>query len=116
MSGAIHSFLELHTPYRVCEEVDDCNTAIEKAKERTCDVILLDVGMSSKPTGIETALAIRQALPQTKIVGFSTGSGQPEAHEVAAAYLDAVLSKKDGLSDLARIVRSLVASTDFGQG
>ena len=65
-------------------------------------MILLDLSMT-KPTGVETAFALRQILPQAKLVGFLT-SGV----EFAPAGLDAVLSKRDGLTELAEIVMSLL--------
>ena len=107
MSGAIHAFLEVHTPHRVCGEVSDGNAAIEKAKERSCAMILLDLSMSC-PTGFETALVMRQILPHAKIVGFSTAGGELGERQLAAASLDAILSKRDGLAELAKIVCSLL--------
>ena len=107
MSGAIRSFLEARIPHRVFAEASDGRAAIEKAKQSSCDMILLDLSMT-KPTGAETALALRQILPQAKIVGFSTAGVDLGAQELAAAGLDAVLFKQDGLAELAGIVVSLL--------
>jgi DNA-binding NarL/FixJ family response regulator len=55
---AIRSFLEVQTPYRVCGEADDSIVALEKARESSCDLILLNLSMP-KRTDAETALALR---------------------------------------------------------
>lgn len=70
-------------------------------------MIVLDLSMSN-PTGFETALVVRQILPHAKIVGFSTAGREVGERQLAAASLDAVLSKQDGLAELARIVCSLL--------
>ena len=114
MSGAIRSFLELHIPSSICREVGDGSAAIEKAKELSCDLIVLDLSLSTNPNGVETALALRQVRPQTKIVGFSTATGKPGEGDLVAANLDAVLTKRDGLAELGEVVRSLLSTT--GQG
>jgi DNA-binding NarL/FixJ family response regulator len=68
--GAIRKFIENTTRYRVCDEAGDGQSAIQKAKEVCCDLVLLDIVMPIM-SGVETASALRTALPETKIVGFS---------------------------------------------
>jgi len=104
---AIRSFLEVHTPYRVCGEADDSNVAVEKARESNCDLILLNLSIP-KPTDAEAALALRNVLPRVKIVGFSTAGEELRAQTLAEAGFDVVLSKRDGLEKLAATVMALL--------
>jgi DNA-binding NarL/FixJ family response regulator len=104
---AIRSFLEVHTPYRVCGEANDSIVAVEKARESNCDLILLNLSMP-KPTDAEAALALRSVLPRVKIVGFSTAGEELGAQRLAEAGFDAVLSKREGLQKLAATVMALL--------
>ena len=107
MSDAIRSYLEVHTPYRICGEADDGTAAIEKATESSCDLILLDASML---TSVETAAALRDILPRLKIVGFSTAGQEVQVRRLAAAGFDVVLSKQDGVAKLAETVRALLSA------
>lgn len=107
MRGAIRSFLEARTSYRVCGEVGDRAAAVEKAREFKCDIILLGLSRST-PTAVETASVLRSIVPQAKIVGFSTSGEEAGAPMVTTTSFDAVLSKHDGLAKLASIMRVLL--------
>jgi len=111
--GAIRLFLEAHTPYKVCGDVDYGVAAVEKAKEASCSMILLNLSMPML-TGVETALALRGVLPRAKIVGFSMANEEFGAKMVGTGF-DVVLSKDDGLDKLAETVRSLLPATDSQQ-
>jgi DNA-binding NarL/FixJ family response regulator len=104
---AIRSFLEVHTPYRLCGEANDSIVAVEKARESNCDLILLNLSMP-KPTDGEAALALRSVLPRVKIVGFSTAGEELGAQTLAEAGFDVVLSKRDGLEKLTATVMALL--------
>jgi DNA-binding NarL/FixJ family response regulator len=105
--GAIRSFLEARTAYRVCGDVGDAAAAIEKATEFKCDLILLGPS-GSMTAAVETASILRGILPQAKIVGFSMGGEEAGAQMVVPASFDAILSKHDGLAKLSAIVRMLL--------
>jgi len=109
--GAIREFFETKTSYRVCDEADDGLSAIQKAEDRHCDLVLLDLSMPNL-NGVETATKLRRTLPQAKIVGFSAlGMNGDLADElVATKNFDAVLSKVDGLVKLAEAVKSLLSN------
>src|SRR5262249_10915484 len=112
--GAIRSFLEIRTRYKVCGEAGDGIAAIEKARAASCDLILLDLAMPNL-SGVEAAPVLRSMLPQTKIVGFSILAEEFGAEELAAVGFDVVLSKRDGLAKLAETLRSLLpADTTAG--
>lgn len=107
MRDAVRSFLEVHTPYRVCAEADHSIVAVEKARESNCALILLNLSML-KPTDAEAALALRSVLPWVKMVGFSTAGEELGAQTLAEAGFDVVLSKRDGLEKLAATVMALL--------
>jgi len=79
----------------------------KKAKDFCCDLVLLDIAMPIL-NGVETASALRAALPQTKIVGFSALGYEPGPELVASKKFDVVLSKRDGLVKLVDVVKSLM--------
>lgn len=103
MRGAIRFFHEVRTPYRVCGDVGYGVVAIEKAKEASCDLILLNLSVPML-TGVETASILRGILPQAKIVGFSMAGEEVGAQMVGTGF-DVVLSKHDGLAKLEATVR-----------
>jgi len=87
--------------------VGDGLGAVQKAKELCCELVLLDIGMP-KVNGVETASALRLALPDIKIVGFSMLAEELGQELVALKTCDAVLSKFDGLTELVETLKSLM--------
>ena len=92
MRGAIRQVVQTRTRFRVCDEAGDGHTAIQKATDYRCDLVLLDIGMP-QPDGVETAAALRRVLPNTKIVGLSMLSKEIGEKLVAQEKFDAFLSK-----------------------
>ena len=107
--GAIRQFFETRTSYRVCDEADDGLSAIQKAEDSRCDLILLDLSMPNL-SGVEAATILRRTLPEAKIVGFSAlrGDADLRGELIASGNFDAVLSKLDGLEKLAEAVKALL--------
>jgi len=108
--GAIRQFFETKTSYRVCNEADDGLSAIQKAEDSRCDLILLDLSMPSL-NGVQAATILRRTLPEAKIVGFSALGGDAGLGDelIASRTFDAVLSKFDGLEKLAEAVKALLS-------
>jgi len=104
--GAIRRFVETKTCLGVCEAVDGLN-AIQKAKEACCELALLDIGMPQLD-GLETASALRLALPNIRLVAFSALAAELGEELVARKTFDAVLSKFDGLTKLLETLKSLI--------
>ena len=105
MRGAIRDFIEVTTPYRVCGAVDDGISAIQKATESRCDLILLHL-RAPVSDSMETASLLRNKLPHVKVVGFSSvdvGNGKSPA-----TGFDAVIAKQDGLSKLVEALKALM--------
>lgn len=105
MRGAIRDFIEATTAYQVCGTVDNGKSAIQKATEWCCDLILLHL-RAPVSDSVETASLLRSKLPQVKVVGFSSvelGSG-----ESPPTAFDAVIAKQDGLSKLVETLKALM--------
>jgi len=65
--SAIAALLSRQANFQVCGEAADAAQAMEKARELQPDLILLDISMPGA-NGLETARALRQELPQAKIL------------------------------------------------
>lgn len=105
--GAIRQVVQARTRFRVCDEAGDGRTAIQKATDYCCDLVLLDIGMP-QPDGVETAAALRRVLPKTKIIGLSILSKEIGERLVAQGKFDAFLSKLDGLTKLVETLNSFM--------
>jgi len=105
--GAVRRVVEAKTRLTVCDEASDGLSAIQKATNVGCDLVLLDINMPGL-SGIETASALRLALPNTKIVGFSVLAKELGEQLVAQKKFDAVLSKLHGIMKLVETLKSLI--------
>jgi two-component system, chemotaxis family, protein-glutamate methylesterase/glutaminase len=105
--GAIRKSVETTTRFRVCGEAENGLEAVQKAMDRNCDLVLLDIGMPHL-NGIEAAKRLRLALPRVKLVAFSMLVSELQEELLASNTFDAILSKSAGLSRLMDILKSLV--------
>jgi DNA-binding NarL/FixJ family response regulator len=104
--GAVRHFIEATTPYKVCDAVDDGVSAIHKAMEARCEVILLNLSMPLQDSLVTVAL-LRSKLPHVKIVGFSASMDLGNRVSQATGF-DAVLTNQDGLSELVATLKALM--------
>lgn len=109
MRGAIRHVVEERTRFKVCDEAGDGYSAIQKATDYCCDLVLLDIAMPHLD-GVKTAAELRRTLPDTKIVGFSMVAKEVGERLVAQGTFDAFLTKFDGLTKLVRTLRSLLSA------
>jgi DNA-binding NarL/FixJ family response regulator len=105
--GAIRAFIEATTSYKVCDAVDNDTSAIHKAKENLCDLILLHLTTPLQDS-LVTVSVLRDKLPHLKIVGFSTLSFDKGDLVSPSIGFDAVLTRQDGLSKLVEILKALL--------
>jgi DNA-binding NarL/FixJ family response regulator len=112
--GAIRQVVQARTRFRVCDEAGDGHTAIQKATDYCCDLVLLDIGMP-QPDGVETAATLRRVVPNAKIVGLSMLSKEIGERLVAQGKFDAFLSKLDGLTKLVEILNSFMPDSSAEQ-
>ena len=103
----MREFIEATTPYKVCEAVDDGVSAIHRATENQCDLILLNLSMPLQDSLVTVSL-LRSKLPHIKIVGFSASSADLGNRVSAETGFDAVLTKEDGLSELVATLKALM--------
>ena len=110
MRGAVRHFIEATTPYKACDAVDDGVSAIHKAMQARCDLILLNLSMPLQDCLVTVSL-LRGKLPHVKIVGFSASSLDLGNRASPATALDAVLTNQDGLSKLVATLKALMPET-----
>ena len=107
MRGALQRFTEATTPYKVCDAVDNDSSAIHKAKENHCDLILLHLTTPLQDS-LVTVSVLRDKLPHVKIVGLSILSVDMGDLVSPTIGFDAVLTWEDGLSKLVDILKALM--------
>jgi DNA-binding NarL/FixJ family response regulator len=105
----IRAFLEGQSNIAVCGEAADGVDAIEKAKILKPDLIVLDLAMP-RMNGVEAASVLKAMMPHVPIVLFTMYSEILGQSLTAAAGVNLVLSKPDGMSKLVESVQSLLAS------
>jgi DNA-binding NarL/FixJ family response regulator len=110
--GAICQFIDRATSFNACCEAGHGFIAVEKAIERTPDLVILDL---STPTldGVETASALRRMIHSIKIIGLAKfPAGEIRMTLVASAGFDMVVSKHEGLAKLAEAINALLPAND----
>lgn len=105
--GIIRLFMEQQEGIAVCGEAVDGVDAIQKARELKPDLILLDLAMP-RMNGIEAAVVLKSESPRRPIILFTMYSEAMGKSLIAAAGVDMVLSKPDGMTQLAAGVVALL--------
>ena len=100
-------------PYKVCDAVDNDVSAIHKAKENHCDLVLLHLTPPLQDSLVIVSV-LRSKLPHVKIVGFSTLSVDLGNLVSPTIGFDAVLSSQDGLSKLVATLKALMPEPPRG--
>ena len=103
----MREFIEATTPYKVREAVDDGVSAIHKAMEAPCDLILFNLRVPLQDSLVTVAL-LRGKLPHVKIVGFSALSVDLGNWVFPGIGLDAIIAQEDGLSKLVETLKALM--------
>ena len=114
MRGAICNFIGRATPFKACCEAEDGVAAIEKAKECTPDLVILDLSMP-RMNGAEAASILRGILPGTKLVGFTTFDEKVRPSLLATGAFDKILSKYEGFAKLAEVINALLPASGSPQ-
>ena len=103
----LRRFLESETGFHVCGEAVDGYDAIDKAQQLQPDLIILDLSMP-RMGGIAAAKILKQMLPQTPIILFTSHHDVLRTYDARAAGIDAVVPKDGGMSFLEQSVQSLL--------
>lgn len=95
----IRTFLETTTRFNVCGEASNGHTAIEMVRELSPDIVLLDLVMPGL-NGVQVSSVMKKLSPNIKIILFTFFTDIPGKALAAAAGVDAILSKTDGLKGI----------------
>ena len=102
----ISGYLDKIPKFTVIGQAVDGEDAVEMAVRLEPDAIILDLVMP-KMNGVDAAERIRQALPQTVIVVF-TSHDSTSLRKHIDGNIDAIVSKTEGLEKLARELNRLL--------
>src|SRR5262249_15256920 len=108
MRSALRMVLLTSRDLQVCAEAADDYEAIKKATELKPDLILLDIAMP-RLEGVATAPALRQVVPDTKIV-FCTLYPELGMNVASSAGVDLVVAKSDGANVILEKLQSVFSS------
>jgi DNA-binding NarL/FixJ family response regulator len=110
----LRRFLQDRKGIKVCGEAANGFEAVEKAKALRPDLILLDLAMPEM-NGVEAASVLKKLMPNTFIIVFTMYGESIGRSLTAAAGVDLVLSKPDGMRALADAVEALIGGNKSGR-
>lgn len=113
MRRAICDFIERATPFKACCEAGNGLAAVERARERTPNLVIVDLSMPML-YGVETASSLRQIVPDAKIIGLAMISDELRKSQIASAGFDIIVSKREGLAKLAEAIKRLIPANEWG--
>jgi two-component system, chemotaxis family, chemotaxis protein CheY len=104
----IRKSLESRAGLEVCGEAVDGVDAIEKAKDLKPDLIILDLAMP-RMNGAAAASVLKRMMPKVPIILFTMYDEMISKSMASAVRVDLVLSKPNGLDEMATHVENLLA-------
>jgi DNA-binding NarL/FixJ family response regulator len=110
-NAAMRSVLQLsieNSQFMVCGEAEDGLKGIEKAKETSPDLILLDFSMSNM-NGAEAAPILKKLLPTVPIILFTMHDESVGKALASAKLVDRVFPKPASITQLLDAIRNLLA-------
>ena len=102
----IRVLLEAHPGWEVCAEAMDGREAVDKARQSSPDVVILDLGMPGL-NGLEAARQIRKLLPSSEVLILTMHESEQVIQEVLAAGARGYVLKSDAGRDLVTAVEAL---------
>ncbi len=102
----VTALLAGHPGWEVCAEATTGREAVTKAKELKPDVVVLDITMPEL-NGFEASTAIRQALPEARVLILTVHESAQVASEIIRAGAHGYVLKSDAGQDLIAAVRAL---------
>jgi two-component system, NarL family, response regulator LiaR len=101
--NALFFFLEHKPDIHVCAEAKNGREAVDLALAFKPDLVILDVVMPGM-NGIEVSMILKQALPEAKAILFTMYGDLVGKKLAAAAGVNIVLEKADGLTKLIHVI------------
>jgi two-component system response regulator NreC len=110
--AGLRMVIEAQPDLKVAAEANDGREAVAMARNLKPDVVVMDIGMPSL-NGIEAALQIHEALPDTQIVMLSMHSDEGYVLKALKAGAKAYLLKDSAEADLSRAIHAAAAGKSF---
>jgi DNA-binding NarL/FixJ family response regulator len=108
----ISSLLSNHSGWEVCAEAGNGREAVEMAKERRPDLVILDLHMPSL-NGMEAARQILRDNPQQRILVLTITDSEQMAQELLRIGAKGYVLKSDAATDLVKAVEALQLNRTF---
>lgn len=108
----IRALLEGHPGWEVCGEAVDGRDAVDKARDLSPDLALLDIGMPNL-NGLDAARQILKSAPRTRVLILSMHNSDQVVREVLEVGARGFILKSDAARDLVAAVEALQRRTTF---
>lgn len=108
---ALRSYFEGRRDLDFCAEAHNGRQAVDLALALKPDVLILDVVMPEL-NGIEVSTLLKKSLPNAKTILFTMYGDYIGKNLAAAAGVNVVLEKADGLTKLANVLDGFLRSFD----
>jgi two-component system response regulator NreC len=109
---ALAVLIDTQPDMQVVAQAGDGDDAIERARQTRPDIAVLDVAMPSM-SGLEVTVALRDAMPATRIV-MLTRHGDPQyVHELFRAGANGYVLKQSASGDLLRAIRVVASGKNY---
>ncbi len=111
---ALRTCLEQSADWVVCGEAEDGIQAVEKARQLSPDIVILDLSMP-RMNGLDAARALKVETPSARLLMFTSFKNPSLEREAAAAGCAALIAKSE-IDVLVRTIRRLVTDErDLGR-
>ena len=107
--NAMRDYFETLTDWSIGGEAKDGTEAVQKALALKPELIILDCSMPNM-NGLEAASVIRKLLPKVHIIVFTMFDDAVGARLSAAAGVDLIIPKTEGLTVLVKAVQQFSSS------
>jgi DNA-binding NarL/FixJ family response regulator len=111
----VRALLESHEGWEVCGEATNGRDAVEEARRRRPDIVVMDLSMPGL-NGLDAARQILQDAPGTEILVLTMHHSEEVARDVLQAGARGYVLKRDADENLIAAVESLRQHTPFLTG
>jgi DNA-binding NarL/FixJ family response regulator len=114
--SAVRHLIEQNPEWQACGEAENGAIALEKVRELSPNVVILDLAMPVM-NGIEAAQHIRRIAPATALVMFTLHTNPALLKYADSIGIDQLVSKCEGsLEHLGHAIQSVVSPSPRGTG